>query len=159
MDELWGVWVSIYRKNMTLLWQDLTAQQKYHRILKLISPHKGPIMWKTFPCHEVVMTDQKPICYPHVKTQLHQMSAPLMCWRFRMGGGGGGGGSYTRIRQIIMTWWKSFLHYWPFVRGIHQWIPLKLGQQYIALLFPLYLTIEKSSLIASNFQHHDAHLT
>ena len=38
----------------------------------------------------------------------------------------------------IMTW-KYFLHYWPYVIGIHKWIPLIKNKECRTLMFPLLL--------------------
>ena len=34
------------------------------------SPHKGPVMWKVFPCHDIIMPDKK-CMYPDWRDCLH----------------------------------------------------------------------------------------
>ena len=53
----------------------------------------------------------------------------------------------------IITW-KYFLHYWPFVRRIHQrWIPLTKGQRCKSWIFSL-LSAWISCWVAIDLRHH-----
>ena len=65
------------------------------------------------------------------------------------------------IHDDVITW-KHFLHYWPFVRGIHRWpvdSPHK-GQWHGALIFSLICTWTNgwaSNQDASDYKCHRAH--
>ena len=77
------------------------------------SIHKGPLMWKGFPCNDdVIIWKQFAHYWPFV-WGIHQWPVdspyigPLMCKGFPC------------HDDVII--WKQFAHCWPFVWGIHQW--------------------------------------
>ena len=88
------------------------------------------------------------------RVMLQQLSS-IVCVCGWGGGGGGGGGGFFRVEsegttiELEMQWyddiikWKHFLRYWPFVRGIHRWIPRTKASDAELVFYIFYLYLNK----------------
>ena len=131
------------------------------------SPHNGPVMRNTFPCHDVTMVIN--IIFKNLLTQpcwplpplrqilpassrsvLSTCSARVPTTKSKI----------TLYDDVIK--WTHFPHYWPFVRGVHRSPvnPPHKGQWRGALMFYLICAWINSSVNnreAGNLRRHRGH--
>ena len=130
--------------NVHITWQESSGK-------RWIPPHKGSVIRKAFPCHDVTRTylsalvsDVRMLVMGDVRVPVVQTWPLEMKWNFVVMSRVSLDWAIRRIIHDDVIKWKHFSRCWPFVRGIHRSLansPRKgQGQWRGALMFSLICT-------------------